>query len=150
ETIERPGARARAGDTRVAEAVIGLPLGGVAQYLVGLVDLLEVGLRALVFVHIGMELARQAAKGLLDFIFAGVALQAQHFVIVAFGGHRLPLHQVGRATRNPLSSIAIPALWVHARHRNAARMHAPARRQFTRCMVLRAENIRPQAPLTIP
>src|SRR5690606_21815102 len=51
---------------------------GVAQHLVGLVDLLELALGLLVVgVEVGMVLARQPTVGLLDLVARGLAVHAQ-------------------------------------------------------------------------
>src|SRR6266568_9206913 len=75
-------ARARI-DTCVAVAVIGGPLAGVGQDLVGLFGLLEqlFGLRV-VRIAIRMMLHREAPIRFLDDLLVGVAVDAQHFVVI--------------------------------------------------------------------
>ena len=63
--------------------VVLLPLLGVAEHLVGLVDFLEFLLCALVVgVHVGVVLAGQLAVGLLDLLGRGRFFEAQRLVIV--------------------------------------------------------------------
>ncbi len=67
----------------VAEAVIGGALLGVLQDVVGLVQLLELGLGVLVaLVAVGVPLHGELAIGLLQVLLAGVAGDAQHLVEV--------------------------------------------------------------------
>src|SRR5207245_3996346 len=55
-----------------AQLVVLLPLGGIAKDLVGLVNLLELGLGRLVaWIDIGMVLARQLPIRLFDFLLRG-------------------------------------------------------------------------------
>ncbi len=66
-----------------AQVVVFLALLGVAQHLVGFVDLLEFFLGALfVLGDVGMVLAGEGAKGLADFIVAGRAFHSQGLVII--------------------------------------------------------------------
>jgi hypothetical protein len=82
----RRGARVETrGRAGVAEPVIGAPLFGVAEDLVGLLDLLETPLGGLIpRIHIGMELSGQAAIGLLDVGLRGPPGDPENLVIVAF------------------------------------------------------------------
>ena len=69
----------------MAVLVIALALRGVAQHLVGLVDLLEPGLGLLVAgIQVGVVLLGQLAVGLLDLIVRGGAVYAQHLVVISF------------------------------------------------------------------
>ena len=73
-----------------AELVVHLTLLGVAQDVVGFLDVLEALLGGLVArIQIGMVLARELAVGLADFVRIGVARHAQRFVVVVLGSrHR--------------------------------------------------------------
>src|SRR5687768_17556909 len=69
-----------------AELVVKLALLLVAQGLIGLVDLLELRLRLFVVrVAVGVQLAREFAIGLLDFLLIGLALNSQDLIVVS--GH---------------------------------------------------------------
>ena len=69
----------------VPEPVVGPPLLGVLQDVVGLLDLLEPLLGGLVArVDVGMELAGEAPVGLLDVGLRGPLRDAQNLVVVAF------------------------------------------------------------------
>ena len=69
----------------MAVLVIALALRGVAQHLVGLVDLLELGLGLLVAgIQVWVVLLGQLAVGLLDLIVRGGAVYAQHLVVISF------------------------------------------------------------------
>ena len=71
-------------ETVEAVAVVGGARVGVAQHLVGLGRFLELGLGLGVFgVDVGVVLARQLAKRLLDLGRVGVAVDAEHVVVVA-------------------------------------------------------------------
>ena len=71
----------------MAELVVGLALLGVRQDLVGFFRLLELLLGLWVIrIAVRMELHGQAAVGLLDLVIPGVAVDAEDFVKVAFGG----------------------------------------------------------------
>jgi hypothetical protein len=73
----------------VAPAVVLLALLGIGQHRVGLADLLELGLGLLVAgVDVGMVLARELAVGGLDVLFGRGAADAEHRVVIAFGGGR--------------------------------------------------------------
>ncbi len=72
-------------DAGMAELIECLTLLGVAEQVVGFLDLFEfVGGLGVVLVHIGMKLARQFAIGLFDLFGRGTFGDAQHFVIIAF------------------------------------------------------------------
>ena len=74
-------------DPGVAVLVVGRLLLRVGQHLVGFLDLLELGLRFLggiTLVAVRVVFHGQLAVGLLDFVVAGIARNAEHFVIVAF------------------------------------------------------------------
>jgi hypothetical protein len=81
----------------VAELVVGGALLRVAQHLVGLLRLLEVllGLRV-VRIAVRVPLHGEAPVGLLQVLLAGVAVDAQHFVVVAL--RHLPRLDGKRAT----------------------------------------------------
>jgi hypothetical protein len=75
----------------VAELVVKLALFLIAENLIRLVDLFELGLSALVVrVDIGVMLTRQLAIGLFDFLLVGLAINTQDFVKV-FGHLRFQL-----------------------------------------------------------
>ena len=80
-------AGARAGiKRRVAVLIVGRAFLRVAQGLVGLADFLEFflgGFVARIFVR--MKFDGQLAVSLFDFLVAGVAADAEHFVIIALG-----------------------------------------------------------------
>jgi hypothetical protein len=71
----------------VAELIVGAPLLGVAEHLVGLVDLLEAVGGAVLVVDIRMVLPGKTAKGLADIVLAGAAIDAQHLVVISLRGH---------------------------------------------------------------
>src|SRR5262245_57337223 len=84
-----PGARSRthAGlriHARVTVLVVGGPLGGLAQHLVGFLGLLEqlLGL-GVVRIAVRVVLHGQLAIGLLEIFLRGVPVHAEHLVIVA-------------------------------------------------------------------
>ena len=87
------GGVAAAAQALVAVAVIGRAAVGVGQDLVGLGRLLELllGLRV-VAVDVGVQLAGELAKRLLDLGLSGVAGDAEHLVVVA--GHLGSAHRV--------------------------------------------------------
>src|SRR5208282_421392 len=67
-----------------AELVVLLALVGVADDLVGLVQLLEFGLGILVVgIYVGMEFAGELAVGAFDFRPAGFPIDPESFVVVA-------------------------------------------------------------------
>jgi hypothetical protein len=69
-------------DTGVAELVIALPLLGIFQYFVSLIDLFELCLVPTLF--IGVELHGFTPEGFLDFIGTSVFGYAQNFIIITF------------------------------------------------------------------
>ena len=77
----------------MAEAVVLGALLGVGEHLIGLVDLLEFFLGVLVArVDVRVQLLGQFAVRRLDGGLVGRALDAEHFIIVAFcQGFPLPL-----------------------------------------------------------
>src|SRR5262249_8722589 len=83
-----------------AEAVVLLPLFLVAEDIVGVLDFLEPGLGLLVArVTVRMVLPRQLAVGAFDFVFAGAARHAEHFVGIARHGSVRNRLGTGRASR---------------------------------------------------
>ena len=78
-----------ASHTQVAEAVVLRPLLGVAERLVGGVDLLELLLRVRVLVPVGMVLQGQAAKLGPYVLLRGVAGNAQNLIVVSLISHNL-------------------------------------------------------------
>ena len=73
----------------MAVAVVAGPLLRVAEHLEGLGRLLELRHRLVVArVAVGMVLQGQLAVGLGDLVPGGGTVHAEHFVIVAFVGHR--------------------------------------------------------------
>ena len=81
---------------RRAEGVVGLPLLGIREDVVGALDLLEAGL--VTAARVGMTLARELAIGLLDLVGRGVLGDAEGVVRIA---HSLTITRVGRSTRSP-------------------------------------------------
>ena len=84
----RPGRRHRSAGALVglpvgAQLVVGLALLGVAEDLVGLVDLLEALSAAGALVDVRMVLARKLPEGLLDVGLAGRPRDAEGRVVVA-------------------------------------------------------------------
>ena len=69
--------------------IVALAFLGIAEDLVGLVDLLEFRLRRLLVLgHIGMMLAREAAEGFADFILRSALRHAERRVIIlVLNGH---------------------------------------------------------------
>src|SRR5579884_1464307 len=88
EGVEDIGKAAEVGETGpgsvMSEAVVHLPLVGIAKDLVRLVDLLETNLGIRRLVHVGVILASLSSEGALDLNFARRSLDAENFVIVAF------------------------------------------------------------------
>ena len=79
-------ARARGIERRMAVLIVGGALLRIAQGFVGLAEFLEFflgGLVARIFVRVKFH--GQLAVSLLDFLVAGVAVNAQHFIIIALG-----------------------------------------------------------------
>ena len=77
----------------MAVLVVELAALGVGEHLVGLGELLEALLgRRVVRVGVRVQLAREAAEGLLDLGLARAALDAEHLVVVALRllSHRVP------------------------------------------------------------
>ncbi len=71
-----------------AVAVVGGAALGVGQHLVRLGRLLELRLGlGVVAVDVRVQLAREAAEGLLDLVGVGVARDAETLVVIARGGH---------------------------------------------------------------
>src|SRR5262249_36737855 len=92
----------------VAEAVVGGALVGILEHLVGLVDLLEAGLAALVAgVAVGMPFHGELAECGLQVAVAGLALDLQNLVVAAFRHARRPTRRVCR------SVVAGPYLVTH-------------------------------------
>ncbi len=79
---EPAGAKAR-----VAVAVVERAAFGAREHLVGLGHLAEADLGLGLARDVGMELARQPAKRLLDRRVVGVARDAEQLVVVAVGAH---------------------------------------------------------------
>src|SRR5690606_32251787 len=93
----RAGARARI-DTRVAVTVVGGALVLVRENLVGFLRFLEVLFRlGVVRIAVRVVFHRELAVGPLQLVFPGIAIDAEHFVIVAFG-HFLAVSKEPRAT----------------------------------------------------
>ncbi len=72
----------------MAIPVVGLAPFGVRQDLVGLGQFLEAVLGGRVGIDVGMEFAREPAERLANLVLAGVALDAEHLVVVPW--HRVP------------------------------------------------------------
>ena len=76
----------------MAEAVVALPLGLVAQDLVGLVDLLEAGFGLRVIgVTVGVKLERQLAIGALQLFGAGILANTEDLVVIPLDRHTVVL-----------------------------------------------------------
>src|SRR5262249_42306809 len=92
-TREAPGASLRAPrppgvetGPRMPETVVGAPLFGVLEDVVGLLDLLEALLGGLIArIDVGVELPGQTPVGLLDVGLRGALGDAQDLVELAFG-----------------------------------------------------------------
>ena len=70
---------------RMAELVIFGPLLFVGEHLIGLVDLLELGLGGLVVgVHVRVVLFGQLPVGLFNFIIRGAFADTQDFIVITF------------------------------------------------------------------
>ena len=83
------GRVAAAAQALLPVAVIGGASLGIGQHLIRLRGLLELVLGlGVVAVDVGVKFAGELAKRLLDLGFAGVAADAENFVIVAGGAHR--------------------------------------------------------------
>jgi hypothetical protein len=83
ETAPEAGSGTATARPRHAEAIVLLPLLGIAQDLVRLDDFFELGLgRRIAVVAIGMVLHRQATVRLLDLGFRRVPLEAKYVVKV--------------------------------------------------------------------
>src|SRR5690606_18803307 len=97
---------------RVSKAVVLLPGLGVAQDAIGLANLLELFLGlGIVFVHVGMVLARQPPERPLDLLLRRVPADPQHLVVIPLGRqwlHRPPIPkppgQTGAAGHAPRRS----------------------------------------------
>src|SRR5438105_347722 len=88
-TEVKTGHAVRAG---VAKAVIALPLGLVAQDLVGLVDLLEAGLGLrIIRIAIGVKLEREFPVGALQLFGGGRPRNAEDLVVIPLDRHSLVL-----------------------------------------------------------
>src|SRR2546430_993881 len=73
-----------------SDRVVPLALLGIAEDLVGLIDLLELLFRVRFLVHVRVVLARELSVGLLDVVGRGVLRNAQRLVVVlVFDRHRL-------------------------------------------------------------
>ena len=81
--VEGRGPEAAAAQAGVAEAVVELARLALREHLVRLDRLLEALLGIGRLRDVGVELARQPAKRLLDLRLAGVAVDAEHLVVVA-------------------------------------------------------------------
>jgi hypothetical protein len=95
---------------RVAELVVGGALLGVGENLVGLLGLLEFLLRGLVVRGaVRMVLHRELPIGLLDLLVGGVAVDAEHRVVIALFRH------VSRFPASTRRCVARPARTTRAR-----------------------------------
>jgi hypothetical protein len=68
-------------------AVVGPPLLGVAQHLIGFVDFFEALLRSVLSADVGVVLARQFAEAPPNLFLVSGPAHAQNFVVVASSGH---------------------------------------------------------------
>src|SRR3954471_17631037 len=83
-----------------AAPVVGLALVGIAQQVVGLLDLLEALLGLLVVrVAVGVVLTDQLAMGLLDLVGRRRALDSEHLVGITLLGHLRPSMPLRRPAR---------------------------------------------------
>jgi hypothetical protein len=98
EVGEPAGAPARAAlQPRFAEPIVGGAPLGVAEYLVGLGDLLELRFRGFLLPRgdaVGMMLHRELAICLLDLAIVRVALDPQDGVVVAFHSSSSPTRRL--------------------------------------------------------
>src|SRR5688572_2434126 len=102
----------------VAEAVVARAALGILEHLVGLGRLLELRLgRGVARVAIRMVLQGELPIGRLDGVLVGPALDAQHLVVVALGGHVSPLP----AWRRTGSSRPAPARRAAGGRRSSSR-----------------------------
>src|SRR5438105_1146270 len=104
EDVAEAGARSAADvllDAGVAELVVRRALVRIGEHFVGLLRLLEVlfGLGVL-GIAVRMPFHGEAPVGLLQVLFAGVAVDAQHFVVVAL--RHLPSKQANGPDRGPV------------------------------------------------
>jgi hypothetical protein len=76
-------ARAHAAETLLAEAVIAGALIGIGEDTIGFVDLLELLFGIRFPVHVGVVLAREAAKRGFDLIIVRVPSNSKDFVVIA-------------------------------------------------------------------
>ena len=85
----------------MTEAVVGGPLLGVLQRVVGLVDFLELALGFVVAgIAVGMELHRELAVGPFDRRLVGSLGDPEHFVEIAFSQSGRPLAALLEARRH--------------------------------------------------
>src|SRR4029453_10415255 len=90
ETTTEPAIE-RGIDAGVAEAIVSAALVAIAQYLVRLVDLLELLGGGRFRVTVRMVVKGKLAEGAADVIFRRAPRHAENFVVVAFAGsHHLP------------------------------------------------------------
>jgi hypothetical protein len=104
----------------MAVAVVGGALVGVAQHLVGLAGLLELLFGGVVAgVAVRMVLERLLAIGALQLLVAGVARNAQDFVIICFAHFVLELICIRTHSRFAREFIRFLSVWVvgHAHQR---------------------------------
>ena len=66
----------------VAKLIVGGPLLGVLQHLVGFLELLELGLGVRLLADIGVVLVRETAVCLLDLVRTRAARDAEYLVVV--------------------------------------------------------------------
>ena len=79
----------------MAVAIVGGALLVVHEDVVGFAEFLEFLLRVrVVRIFVGMKFDRELAVGALDLLAGRGALDAQDFVVIAFGGHWEIAHRV--------------------------------------------------------
>ena len=112
----------------MAVLVVGGAFLRIRQDFVGLFAFLELGfgggLGVVALMAVRVVFGRELAVSLLDFIFAGVAGQAQDFVVVAFGRLEQDLDFIGRGKgkrrRESGGSLGIGSRFLPADAKNAA------------------------------
>src|SRR6185437_2041908 len=92
----------------MAMLIICRALPWISQYFVGFLGFLEMLFRLwIIRIAVRMMLHRQLTIGFLDFVLAGVAVNAQHFIIVAFA--HISFLDKQKSTRLILYSTTLPS-----------------------------------------
>src|SRR5439155_13783686 len=99
----------------VSVAVVFRALLGVAQHLVGAVNLLEALLGTLIArVYVRMMLARQLAVGLFDFFLRGAALEPQHLIVVSCHRYLVAKFYVATCEKSNVTYIKLDSITIIA------------------------------------